>query len=193
VKEALFDVPPPGPGFETVTGTVPAAVRSEPGRLTVSDVGDWDTTGSPIVPNITIEEDRKFVPAIVRLMVDDPATRIDGDSPVTVGVGLMMTGAVAVKLTTLETAFPGLLTATVTLPGVDGTVTNAVNVPAFTNVVPTALPLKTIVAPLTKVEPFTVSWIDAPVSPDSGEMSVTAGVGAATFNTAPVEGPPPGP
>src|ERR1700688_3021056 len=133
-----LELPPPGPGFDTVTETVPGAARSEPGTFTTIDVGDCDATVSPVVPNMTVADARKFVPVIVNAMAGDPALTLEGESPVIAGAGLPVTtggaGAVAVKLAALEAAPPGLVTPTVTPPAADGTVTNAVNVPAFTNV-----------------------------------------------------------
>jgi hypothetical protein len=85
------------------------------------------------------------------------------------------------------------MTLTVTLPAVDGTLTNAVSVPEFPNVVPTALPLITTVEPLTKFDPSTVSSIVVPVCAEDGEIPVTTGVGATTVRVAPLEAPPPGP
>src|SRR5437763_1161286 len=85
----------------------------------------------------------------------------------------------AVKVTVFELTAPGFTTLTGTLPAVAGAVTGAVRVPAFTNVVVTALPLNIMVAPLWKFEPLTVNVNEVLTVADAGERPDMTGAATA--------------
>ena len=124
-------------------------------------------TDTAVPPNVTVDDARKFVPDIVSGVVGEPAGRLEGVSVATVGAGLFVppppppppppVAAVTVKLTEFEATAPGLTTLTGTIPAIPGRTTLPVTVPELTNVVPTLAPLKTIAAPLIKLDPVTVS------------------------------------
>ena len=97
-----------------------------------------------------------------------------------------------VNASAFEVTPPGLRTPTLATPGVFGRTKLAKSEFEFRKLVPTAAPLNNTVAPLTNLDPFTVSDTVVPAFPDDGDRLVTTGVGASTVNVAGLETPPPG-
>jgi len=115
VKLAMFDVPPPGAGFVTETGYVPAVARSAVVSPIVSCVPltNVDVRVEPL--KLTVEEFKKLLPLMVRACAGEPTVIELGESEVTAGTGLP-----TVKSTAFEAPPPGegLVTTTGKLPAV---------------------------------------------------------------------------
>src|SRR5262249_16024572 len=152
------------------------------GIITVSEVEVCDSTPTAVTPKLTVDAGMNPVPVIVSVVAGAPATRLDGESDVTVGDGLFAP-VVTVNPTALDWAAPGFTTVTGTAPDADdGIVKSTVIVLLLTNVPPKFLPLNRIAAPFTKFDPVTVIVTAVPAWPDDGETTVTTGVGEMTVN-----------
>ena len=97
VKLTAFDVPPPGAGFVTETGNVPAVATSALVRETVS----WvllTKVGVRLEPlKLTVEVFTKPVPLMVRVCAPEPTATEVGEREVIAG-----TGFVTVKFTAFD-------------------------------------------------------------------------------------------
>jgi hypothetical protein len=87
VKISLFEVPPPGAGFDTVTEDVPAKAISEERMVAVSDELETNVVARKLPFHRTVDEAMKFVPFTVRVKSPPPATVDVGLKEVVVGTG----------------------------------------------------------------------------------------------------------
>ena len=102
VNGITFDVPPPGVGVDTVTGTLPAVAIS---------AAEMDAL-IPVVPtycvvrllpfHCTTEQGNKLPPFTVSRNAFPPAVALGGASDVIAGAGKPVVGAVMVKVRELE-------------------------------------------------------------------------------------------
>jgi hypothetical protein len=192
VKFAGADVPPPGVGFVTVTGNVPAVAISAAVMAAVTCVELTNVVVAAVPLNFTAEVETKPVPFTVSVNAAPPAVAPEGESDVIVGAGLL-----TVKLLAAEVPPPGAAFVTVTgkVPAVAMAVAGIVAVTSvvLTNVVVAAVPLKLTAEPLTKPVPVTVSVNAAPPAVAlEGESDVIVGAGLFTVKFDAVEVPPPG-
>ena len=112
VKVAAPEMPPPGAGVVTVTATEPAVMTSDAGTWAVSCEALTKVVGSATPPQLTYEEDTKFVPLTVSTNAPVPATTLVGLSADTAGVGLE---AVTTSVAAPDVPPPGAGLTTVTL------------------------------------------------------------------------------
>ncbi len=89
VKVREFDSPPPGVGLKTVTGNVPALVRSLVGIVAVSWVESTNVVVRSEPLNLTTDDEIKFVPLTVIVKPGSPTSLEVGDMPVILGTGLL--------------------------------------------------------------------------------------------------------
>ena len=75
----LFDAPPPGPGFTTVTDDVPAEAISVCGTLAVSFDELANTVARGLPFQFTTEPATNPVPVTVSVKPGPPGARLDGD------------------------------------------------------------------------------------------------------------------
>ena len=192
VKEADVDVPPPGAGFVTVTGYVPAVVMSDARIAAVNWVGLTKLVTRATLLNFTTEVPTKFVPSTVNVKAPELAVLDVGDNVLIVGTGLLM-----LRATPFDGPPPGAGFTTVieidpaALMSAAGIL--AVTWLAFTNEVVRAAPLTLTVEELTKLEPLTVNVKAAsPTVLEVGLKVVIAGIGLLTVKLVEPDGPPPG-
>jgi hypothetical protein len=103
VKVVEFDAPPPGVGFVTTTGKLPAVARSLALKLIVNCVALADITLCPTPLYVTAEEERKFDPLMVSAWDAAPAVAEDGERLLMPGAGLL-----TAKFATFEAPPPGV-------------------------------------------------------------------------------------
>ncbi len=196
VNVRAFEVPPPGVGFTTVTGTVPWVPMSLAGIAAVT----WPALTNVVVRATpfqrTSEVPTKLLPFTVSVNAAPPAAVLGGASDVSAGTGL---GALMVNVRAFEVPPPGAGVTTVTgaLPAVAMSLARiaAVTWPAFTNVVVRATPFQRTCEVATKLLPFTVSVNAAPpaaVLGGASDVSAGTGLGALMVNVRAFEVPPPG-
>lgn len=89
VKVTLFEVPPPGAGFCTVTAGVPAVAISDVRMEAVSWVALTKVVVFANPPKLTTAAETKLVPLTVRVNAGPPAVALGGESVVIVGKGLL--------------------------------------------------------------------------------------------------------
>jgi hypothetical protein len=109
VNGAELDVPPPGAGVKTVTGTAPAAERSEAGMVALSCVGLTYVVARGDPFHCTTEHGTKLVPVTFKMNCPDPTVALEGFSGAVAwraGIGKLVVGATSEKLIGLETAEP---------------------------------------------------------------------------------------
>jgi hypothetical protein len=87
VKFTAFEVPPPGAGLVTVTGTVAAEAPAAAGIAAVNCVEFTKVVASAVPPKLTVEPATKFVPVTV-IVTAEPATEPPGEIMFIAGVGL---------------------------------------------------------------------------------------------------------
>jgi hypothetical protein len=90
VNSCAFDVPPPGAGFTTVIGAVPAVAIREAGTVAVSCVEETNIVTSACPFHFTVEPETKLLPLTVRVKSAPPEAAQLGLSDVVVGSGLLM-------------------------------------------------------------------------------------------------------
>jgi len=90
VNVCAFDVPPPGPGFTTVTEAVPGEATSAAVTVAVSCVEETNVVVSAVPFHFTVEVETKFVPLTVKVKPPLPAVTQVGLIDVVVGAGLLM-------------------------------------------------------------------------------------------------------
>jgi len=171
------DVPPPGPGFVTVTWIVPAVAMSAAEIAAVSWVllENVVVRGDPF--QFTTEVVTKPEPFTVSVKPGPPAVALLGEMEVTFGLGLLI-----VNVSEFDGPPPGggFVTITGTVPAVTRSVAGilAVTWTLLTKVVLRAELFQLTVAPGTKFEPFTVSVKPAePTVLLEGESEVRTGTG----------------
>jgi hypothetical protein len=190
VKFSAFEVPPPGAGLVTVTGTVPAEAMAAAGMAAVNCVALTNVVVRVVPPKLTNEVDTKFVPLTVRVKAEPPVAALFGEMEVIDGTRL----PTVVKLTVFEVPPPGagFVTVTATIPaaamaaaGID-----AVNCVELTKLAAYDVPPKLTAAAETKFVPLTVSVKPAalPATALVGEIAVIVGTG---LPPPPVEAVPP--
>jgi hypothetical protein len=98
VKVWLFEVPPPGAGFVTVTGNVPVAATSAATIVAVISVEETNEVvrGEPF--QFTTEPEMKFAPFTVSVKSELPAVVEVGKMEVVVGTGFSIVKVVASEL-----------------------------------------------------------------------------------------------
>jgi hypothetical protein len=188
MKFTALDVPPPGAGFVTETGNVPAVATSASVRASVS----WvllTKLGVRLEPlKLTDEVLTKAVPLIVRVCAPEPAKTEVGEREVIVG-----TRFPTVKFTTFDVPPPGV--GFVTETGNTPTVATSVLVRAsvswvlLTKVGVRLEPLKLTDEVLTKPVPLMVR-VGAPEPVPKRE--VITGTGFTTVKFTALDVPPPG-
>jgi len=189
---AGVEVPPPGAGFVTVTGFVPAVAMSAARIDAVTCVALTNVVVLAVPLKFTAEVLTKFVPVTISVNAAPPAVPLVGLINATVGTRLF-----TAKFTEPEVPPPeGFVTVTPTFAAVaiSGAVMAAVTCVAFTKVVVGVLAPKLTVEPLTKFVPFTVSVNAAPPAVALVGMSVVmVGVllAAVTVTETAVDGPDP--
>lgn len=128
----------------------------------------------------TTEVVRKFVPVTVRLKAGPPAMAVEGDNPLSVGTGALITND------TGEETTPELETVTCAVPGLamSAAVMAAVNRVVPVNAVSRGLPFHSTVELVTKLLPLTVKVNAAPPAVAvAGDKELITGIVAAwTFN-----------
>ena len=87
VKVSALEVPPPGVGVETVTGTVPLVAMSAAVICACSWALDTKVVGRALPFQFTVEREIKFVPLTVSVKAADPGMALFGEIVVTVGTG----------------------------------------------------------------------------------------------------------
>src|SRR5271166_2542875 len=104
VKVCAPEVPPPGPAVTTVTGSVPAVVRSAAGMMAVSWVALTKVVARAVPLKSAVELDTKLVPVSVMVVFGAPTVAEVGLMLVSVGTGLVV---VMVKVCAPEVPPPG--------------------------------------------------------------------------------------
>jgi hypothetical protein len=87
-KVAALDVPPPGPGLETVTLAVIGDARSVAGIAAVSRVALMKDVARAAPFHRTVELERKLEPSTVKAKPGLPAVALEGESDASEGAGL---------------------------------------------------------------------------------------------------------
>lgn len=179
VKLTELDAPPPGKGLVTFTGTVPPVASWLARILTVIVVPPLETVPVLLVPlKFTFAPVTKFVPVTVSVAIAWPTRPLDGLTEVTVGTGLLI-----VKLAEFDAPPPGagFVTTTETVPPICSSLAvmlAVIVVPPLETVPALEIPLKSTVAPGTKLVPVTVRVeIGWPTSAVEGLVEVTTGTG----------------
>ena len=113
VNAALLEVPPPGAGLNTVTCAVPAVVMSAAVIAACNCVALTNVVVRFVPFQLTTDPLRNPVPFTVTVKAAVPAVALDGDSELTVGIGLVV---LMVKAALLEVPPPGAGLNTVTWP-----------------------------------------------------------------------------
>ena len=90
VNVCAFDVPPPGAGFTTVTGGVPAVATSAAGTIAVSCVEETNVVVREAPFQRTVEVEMNLVPLTVKVKPALPAMVQVGLIEVVVGSGLLI-------------------------------------------------------------------------------------------------------
>ncbi len=185
--------PPPGAGFETTIGKVPAVCRSDGGIVTSTDVGEAYLTASGVFP------ERAIVVAVnpVPLNITVAATRLPAGTFAGVTIcnaGMGFDTAKPPGPAALPPPGAGLIAPFEYCPRRrNDDVSVAINKVDDLNVVGMGVPANVIVEAAEKFEPVTLmfrTWV--PASTLVGEKPVTVGGGLTTLSAAAAV-PPPGP
>jgi hypothetical protein len=177
VKVSALEVPPPGVGVETVTGTVPLVAMSAAVICACSWALDTKVVGRALPFQFTVESEIKFVPLTVSVKPAPPATAELGFMDAAVGEGLPMA-----KVSALEVPPPGAGVETVT-EAVPPAAMSALVIWAFswvldTKVVGRALPFHCTVESEIKFAPLTVSVkLALPTDAELGLIDAAVGIG----------------
>jgi uncharacterized membrane protein YedE/YeeE len=116
VKFTAVEVPPPGVGFVTVTGNVPAVAISAAVIAAVTSVALTNVVVTAVPLNFTLAPLTNPVPVTAKVNAAPPAFALVGESVVIVGAGLLI---VNVKFPEVPPPGVGLLTATFAVPAVE--------------------------------------------------------------------------
>ena len=176
VNVCALDVPPPGPGFTTVTEAVPGVAIRAAVTVAVSCVEETYVVASAVAFHFTVEVETKFVPFTVKVNCGPPAVAQVGLIEVVVGTGLLIVNVTAVDV---REGGPGFVTVTGTVPAVAtfaaGTI--AVSSVEETYVVASAEPFHLTTALLSNNVPFTVKVnCGDPARHELGLIEVIVGV-----------------
>jgi hypothetical protein len=195
VKTSLFDVPPPGAGFTTVTGNVPVAATSPAGMIAVSSVEEANVVVAATPLKSMAEFEMKFVPSTVIVKSGLPTAVEVGLIEVTAGTGFA--AAVIVNVSAFDVPPPGAGFTTVTRAVPDVATSAAVIVAVIwveeANVVVRDVPFQFTTESVTKFVPFTVSVkSELLAAMEMGEREVVVGTGFNTVNVCAFDVPPPG-
>ena len=87
VKDRALEVPPPGEGLLTATGSVPDVLRSEAGTIAVRAVGEVKVVVNAAPPHWTTEPCAKFDPETFNVVAAVPTFVEVGEIEESVGVG----------------------------------------------------------------------------------------------------------
>jgi hypothetical protein len=182
VKFEPAEAPPPGAGFVTTTGKVPAVAISAAVTATVTCVAFTNVVVLAAPPNVALAPLTKFVPLTVSVKAAPPAVALVGESEVIVGAGLLTVKLVAADV---PPPGPGFVTVTGNVPAVaiSVAVIAAVTCVALIKVVVFAAPLKFTTDVETRFVPLTVNVNAAPPAVALvGESVVIVGAGLLTVN-----------
>ena len=91
LKCTVFEVPPPGAGFVTVTAGVPVEAIAAAGMAAVNCVELTNIVAGAVPLKLTVVAGTKFVPLIKSVKAVAPAMALFGEIEVIVGVGLELT------------------------------------------------------------------------------------------------------
>jgi len=192
VKVRAPDVPPPGEGFTTVTGTGPAVAMSVAKIAAVNWVLLTKLVMRALPFHCTVAPETKFVPVTVSVNAAPPGVALEGESKVAVGTALLM---VKVRAPDVPPPGEGLSTVIESVPAVAMSLAEiaAVNWVLLTKLVARALPFHCTVAPETKFVPVTVSVNVAPPAVAlEGESEVAVGTALLMVKVRAPDAPPPG-
>jgi hypothetical protein len=178
VRVNALEVPPPGAGVNTVTGTVPATAMSEAGIAAVNLVAETNVVVRSSPFQRTTELVTKLLPLTVSVNAAPPAVRDDGLRLEIVGTG----GLLIVKVSALEVPPPGggenTVTCAVPATAMSEAGIAAVNLVAETNVVARSSPFQRTTELVTNLLPLTVSVNAAPPAVrEEGLRLVVVGTG----------------
>jgi hypothetical protein len=208
VNVIAFDVPPPGPGVNTVTGIIPGLAISAAEIDALSPVTPTKVVVRVLPFHCTTEQGSKLLfwsSFTVRINAAAPASAEAGESDVIDGAdsvvgGVNVSGVTIVNGIAFEITVGLLDTVMFTVPtaAVSAAVIAAVTCVALTKVVGRGEPFQFTTTPLPKPVPLTVS-----VRPTGLQYAVDADpvvdaerdvmVGATTGNATPLDAPPPPP
>ena len=190
------DVPPPGAGVATVTGTAPAFAMSAATMETRSSVLLTKVVGRPTPFHRTTDELTKLLPVTASVKSAPPATALLGLRAVATGVGF---GATIVNVSAADVPPPGAGVATVTgtepAVAMSAAVIVARSSVALTKVVERGAPFHRTTDDATKLLPVTVSVKAGPPAMallGSSAVATGTGFGAVIVNVIAVDVPPPG-
>jgi len=192
VNVCELEVPPPGTGFTTVIGSVPAVAISAAVIVAVSVVLETNVVALLEPLKSTVDDALKFVPVTVRVNCAPPAVVEVGEILVVVGTGFL-----TVKVCAPDVPPPGAGFTTV-MESVPPTVMSPAGMVTLIvvleiNVVVSATPLKSMVDDALKFVPVTVRVKDEPPAVvDVGEMELVVGAGLLTVSVCAFDVPPPG-
>jgi hypothetical protein len=190
VNVCALDVPPPGPGFTTVTDAVPGVAIRAAVTVAVSCVDETNVVVSAVPFQFTVEVETKFVPVTVKVNCAPPAVAQVGLIELVVGTGLLIVNVCGFDVpppgagfTTVTDAVPAFATR--------AAVTVAVSCVEETNVVVKAVPFQRTDEVATKLVPFTVRVnCGDPARHELGLIELVVGTGLPIVN---VSGPVPVP
>jgi hypothetical protein len=179
VKMRLFDLPPPGVGFTTVTDAFLAVATWLAGTKAVNFVPFTYVVVSPVPFQFTVDPETKFVPVTVRVNAAPPAVALEGESEARIGAGLL-----TVNVRAPEVPPPGVGFITVTDAFLAVAMwpagTEAVTFVPLSYVVVSPVPFHRTVEVGTKSVPVTVRVNAAPPAVAlEGESALSVGTGLA--------------
>src|SRR5438309_1013735 len=192
VNVCAADVPPPGAGVMTVTGTVAAVATSAAAIAAVSWVALTKVVVRAAPFQRTLEPLTKLLPFTVSVKAAAPTATLAGDSDEIVGAGLLIEN---VRAADVPPPGAGVTTVTEAVPvaAMSAAGIAAVSCVALTKVVVRAAPFHWTVAPFTKPLPVSVSVKPAPPTMAlDGDSVVSVGAGLLIVKVCAAEVPPPG-
>jgi branched-subunit amino acid transport protein len=192
VNVCELEVPPPGAGFATVMGTVPAVATSAAVITAVRVVLEIKVVARAEPLKSTVDDALKFVPVTVSVNWAPPAVVDVGEIEVVVGIGFLTVSVCAPAVPPPGAGFTTVIESvppTVMFPA--GTV--ILMVVLEMKVVVNGTPLKSIVEEALKFVPVTVNVKDGPPAVvDVGEIELVVGTGLLIVNVCAFDVPPPG-
>jgi len=195
LKLMEFDVPPPGVGFVTETGGVPAAATSAAEIAAVNWVALPNVVVRALPLKFTVAPLTKFAPVTVNVNAPEPAVVPVGESAEIDGKGLPVPVPVIVNVMPFDGEPPGFVMVTNGVPGLatSAALTIARTKNGFSKSVNSAVDPKFTVQPSTKFVPCTSrTCCPDPAATVVGVIDVSVGTGLVTANTTELDGPPPG-
>ena len=192
VSVCAFDVPPPGVGFTTVIGAVPAVTISPAVITAVTVVEEIKVVVRAEPLKSTVDDALKFVPVMARVNCAPPATVEVGEIEIVVGTGLL---TVKVCAPDVPPPGPGFTTVIKSAPPTEISAAGTIMVIVVLeiNAVVNGTPLKSIVDDALKFVPVTVSVkLLPPAAVEVGLILAVVGTGLLIVNVCAFEVPPPG-